>query len=155
LIINVGNIRIHLSASVQRTTQVEGINSNLPDGRHILLWDFDDNDINNVIDTMRDIQTRESLSNVYIVESSAKHYHALCFTPVSLTDAIIILSTTPDIDKNFVRIGLMRGFWTLRISPRRANMPKPKLVYTLWTHRPEHRELVRFLQTILYTSGVK
>lgn len=109
-------LKIYLNKLETRT----GICSNdfeTPD-KHCLLWDFDNTSLDNIKNCLRDIQHKYRLPDIYIVESSPENYHAYSFTARPFLRTIHILSGTPFIDLTYLKLGIVRGYFTLRISKR-------------------------------------
>jgi hypothetical protein len=102
---------------------------NNPD-KHCLLWDFDNIDLNTIIHSLRYLQVNYDLPDVWIIQSSPERYHAYCFTARPFREIIHILSATPEIDMAYLRLGIVRGYYTLRITPRKDS-PEFKLVKVL------------------------
>lgn len=86
--------------------------------RHAVLWDFDDVLLKTIVKSLLDIQKRYSLPEIYILNSSARKYHAYCFTARPFQKVVEILAATPNIDMAYLRLGVVRGYYTLRISER-------------------------------------
>jgi len=105
-------------AGANRFQMVDGYNSNLPDGSHFLMWDFDDVELATVEGELKKVQQAFNLPTIYIMSSGKPNcWHANCFkaTPWEVVRAIIGL--TPSVDKKYLSIGILRGFFTLRYSP--------------------------------------
>lgn len=127
-------IRIYASRQLKRV----GVCSqqyDTPD-RHALMWDFDGEELQPLISNLSNLQLKYNLSNIYITESSSGNYHAYCFTSRTFLEIIHILSDTPNIDMSYLRLGIIRGYFTLRITPRN-NEPNFKLVKVLASAYPE------------------
>ena len=109
-------LRVYFSRLEKR----EGVCSNVyrEDDKHILLWDFDDVRLSNIIKTLTAKQIQYKLPTIYIVTSSPKRFHAYCFVSRTFREIIHILSGTPEIDTKYLRLGMVRGYYTLRISSR-------------------------------------
>lgn len=87
---------------------------------HALLWDFDRYTYNQIKKSLVKIQEKYKLPNIMIVQSSKKgSYHAYSFTARPFREIIHILSDTPEIDLTYLRLGMVRGYYTLRITPRK------------------------------------
>lgn len=125
--VEIGNIKfgIYISRIEKRT----GICSRVyeDNNQHILLWDFDNSDLITIKHSLRNSQIAFSLPTIYIIESSPKKYHAYCFASRSFRETIMILATVPEIDMEYLRLGVARGYFTLRISPRKNEQFKPAL----------------------------
>lgn len=93
---------------------------------HVVLWDFDNSELNDIKIELKRLQNKYNLSTIYILQSSEKNYHAYCFTPCDFTEVIHILSETRFIDKVYLRLGVARGYYTLRYSDK--NNYKIKLI---------------------------
>jgi len=114
----IGPIYVHLL--VRRVYDVTGINSKLEDGRHILLWDFDEKPLDLISAELEAIQAKHCLSAIYIVNTGLEdYYHAYCFTALDWVKCREIIASTPTVDRIFLALGIMRGYFTLRISPKR------------------------------------
>jgi len=122
--------------TIAPVTDVIGVNSKLPNGNHILMWDFDNTTLNYVIGALQPIQNIYALPNIYILETKTqKNYIAYCFFQCSWRRCIEIIATTKGVDKNFFKYGVYRERFTLRVSPKCGR--KPKLTYVLKTYIPE------------------
>jgi len=111
--------RWRFTFSMAPITKVVGINSNLPDGRHILMWDFDTGTIDEIKCILRFIQGTYGLPNIRIAQTS-RHggYHAICLKRVEWRKCVEILSATPLLDWTYFKYGVYRGHFTLRVSPK-------------------------------------
>lgn len=87
--------------------------------RHITIWDFDEASYNDIVRSLKRVQRKYNMPTIYIVTSSVNHYHAYSFTSRTLKDVIHILSDTEFICDTYLRLGMVRGYYTLRISPRK------------------------------------
>ena len=117
-------------------TKIIGVNSILPNGNHILMWDFDDITLNNVVAALLITQRTYNLPTIYIMETKKdKNYIAYCFKEVTWRKTIEIITYTKGVDYNFIKYGIYRNKFTLRVSPKCGR--KPKLVYKLFSDEPE------------------
>lgn len=150
MIVDYKNWRFRLHCSLKKYVEVEGINSVLPNGQHILMWDFDDTPLEKITESLLKIQSDWDLSHIYIVQSSSEHYHAYCLELFSLGQAMHILADTKYIDLMYLKLGVVRGYWTLRISPEKG---KFQLVETLISR---HRNVknIQDLKTVEYRTEV-
>ncbi len=90
--------------------------------KHCLLWDFDyvESEFDLIVTLLR-LQTKFHLPNIYVIESSPNKLHAYCFKGCSFREVIHILSDTPQIDMKYLRLGMVRGYYTLRVTPRKGD----------------------------------
>lgn len=105
---------------------------------HMLLWDFDNANLSDISNSLYKIQRRYKLPPIYIIQSSPENYHAYCFASRSFREVISILSSTPEIDENYLRLGVVRGYYTLRITPRANEFFHT--VKTLFSVNPQEME---------------
>jgi len=98
---------------------IVGVNSKIREDEHILMWDFDNNNLDFVRAELFGLQTIFEMPNIYILRTKVTgSYHAYCLHKTSFQDACMILSGTSGIDMTYFRLGVTRGYWTLRISPK-------------------------------------
>ena len=104
---------------------------------HMVLWDFDRFELSEIIISLRHIQKKYKLPNIMIVQSSSKgSYHAYSFTARPLREVITVLSDTPEVDMTYLRLGMVRGYYTLRITPRKNDVSF-RIVKMLWSKYPD------------------
>jgi len=112
-----GPINFYLAATISR--QVRGVNSNLEDGNHVLFWDFDNSTLREVIDSLEEVSDRFGLPAIALLTTGApKHWHAYCLTRCERREAQAILGWTRGLDKMYQAFGILRGYWTLRFTPK-------------------------------------
>lgn len=146
------NIRIRFGwFSVEKLVKVTGINSNFDDENkyHILMWDFDDTPLDKIVDELLFVQHFWELPSIHIVSSSPEHYHAYCFSKQPTPVVLHILSATPSICKNYFKLGVIRGYWTLRISPEKGEFKKELI---LQSNIPEYLDGLNKLCTVKYDT---
>lgn len=120
MLVRIGNLQIRFYITLLENRV--GVNSQLynePD-KHILLWDFDNANIDEIKSSLVAMQLRYRLPEILIVESSPEKYHAYCFASRPFMEVVHILSDTPNVCETFFRIGIIRGYYTLRISTRKG-----------------------------------
>jgi len=111
--------RWRFTFSMAPITKVVGINSNLPDGNHILMWDFDTGTIDEMIHYLHHVQFKYKLPNIRIAQTGkTTGYHAICLKRVEWRKCVEILSATPLLDWTYFKYGVYRGHFTLRVSPK-------------------------------------
>jgi len=115
--------------ALSHSQQVKGVNSKLPDGRHFLMWDFDNVEEKDVKDALLDIQRRFRLPKIYLINTGLEDYwHAYCFKALPYPDCLRILASTPHLDPVFFKIGVIRGYFTLRYSPKKGRDFEPAII---------------------------
>jgi len=121
--LTIGSLRFTFSCA--RITKVIGVNSELADGNHILMWDFDDVSLGLVETSLRAIQTRYFLSDIIILKTKEPDsYNAWCFTVVDWARAVEIVAATPFVDWGFFRYSVWRYHFTLRVTPKNGRDSK-------------------------------
>lgn len=115
--------------ALTHSVKVRGVNSKLPSGKHILMWDFDNIGEVNVKDALSDIQRRFRLPKIYLINTGLKDYwHAYCFKAMSYPDCLRVLATTKYLDQVYFKIGVIRGYFTLRYSPKKDRDFEPAII---------------------------
>lgn len=120
--ITIGGFRLTFSAA--HITKVVGVNSQLDDGRHVLMWDFDNTTLDKVAEALKKVQTRYFLSDIHILETKENsNFAAYCFTAVSFRRALEILFATDGVCLSFLKFCVIREHLTLRVTPKGGRMP--------------------------------
>ena len=115
---------------------VIGVNSRLPDGNHIPMWDFDNVRLGTVITELERVQRTYNLPNIYILETKENsNYIAYCFKRLPWRKVVEILAYTRHLDWGYFRFGVYRGYFTLRVSPKCGRTPK--LAWIIKSRVPE------------------
>jgi len=105
--------------------------------KHILLWDFDRASLDDITISLLRVQRQYKLPTVIIIQSSSKgSFHAYSFTARSFREVIHIIASVPEIDITYLRLGMVRGYFTLRITPRKHE-PNFKIVRILSSKYPD------------------
>ena len=109
-------LRFYMSLLEKRT----GVCSQQYDNqdKHMLLWDFDYLNLDDIIESLEKVQQDYNLPSIYVIKSSPDSYHAYCFMSRSFRETINIISATTTVDMAYLRLGIVRGYFTLRITPR-------------------------------------
>jgi len=117
-----------VTLTIARIAKVIGVNSELENGRHVLMWDFDDVPLNEVFHDLRAVQTRYLLSDIHILRTKEPdNYIAYCFTSQDWKTAVEIVAQTHTVDWQFLRFGVYRGHFTLRVTPKNEREIKPAI----------------------------
>lgn len=118
-----GHYRV--TVTVAKTTEVIGVNSNVKETKHILLWDFDSVELERVQCILSDIVHRYALGNIHIFQTrkTPASFHAFCLCAQEWTTVVEILASTPGLDWSFFKWGVVRGHFTLRIGPKGDSIP--------------------------------
>lgn len=109
-----------LDVSFNRRFPVLGVNSKLnEDGRHMLLWDFDGVKLDDVVKTLNDLQVEFALPSIHVLCSTVDgNWHAYCFESLPWAEMLYILLRTTGLDQQFLKLGVFRGYMTLRITDK-------------------------------------
>jgi len=121
--VTIGDVRV--TFSIARVAQVIGVNSKLDDGRHIIMWDFDEVSLGKVEKALRYAQHYYSLSAIHILETKKDtNYIAYCFKAKPFSQVCLIVVDTPLVDWNFFKYGVYRGRFTLRVTAKNGRVPR-------------------------------
>jgi len=132
-------------------TEVIGVNSRLPDGRHILMWDFDETLFQDVYAALETVQNVYNLPKIYIFETKrGQNYIAFCFKAVSWRKAVEIAAFTQHVDWNFFKYSIYRGWFTLRVGPKCGRVPR--LVWVLESDVPEDCTVLELKRWVTYET---
>ena len=146
-----------LTITLAPVVDVVGVNSLLPDGNHMLMWDFDDKPLERVMIALVVEQLMHDLPPIYILQTRPKvGYIAYCFTRMPFMKACSIIAETWGICQNFYKWGVFRKRFTLRITPKCGR--KPKLAAILPSSTKEEvnvTELQSFVQYETMADGHK
>jgi len=105
-----------LAFQLKKVVIVDGVNSQIDPDTHFLMWDFDDIELPLVVIYLFKVQRRFRLPEISILKTKENGYHAYCFKACTFEKARGIIAFTPGVDKNFLAIGIGRGYFTLRFS---------------------------------------
>jgi len=143
--------RWRFTFSFAPVTEVVGVNSKLPNGRHILMWDFDGKQLGQVITWLEDIQHLYQLPRIYVLNTGKKnHYIAYCFKKVPWRKAVEIIATTIGVCWHFFKYGVYREKFTLRVSPKCGR--RPKLAWLLNSNVPEDAYITDLKSWVKYET---
>lgn len=122
--LNLGPWRLY--GALTRSRQILGVNSKLADDTHVLMWDFDA--IPWYLQVKRSLQRIAMVhqtANIYVLRSSTYGYHAYCFQRHSWPKTLQILADTSYLDPVYFKIGVIRGYFTLRIEDKKRGKLTP------------------------------
>ena len=113
----IGKLRFYFG--YDRLTAVTGVNSKLPNDLHFLMWDFDGETKRAVHDSLKRVQLRRKLPPIYVLGTGRPDsFHAYCFKAHSWRDTFNIIWETAKVDPTYVKMGFVRGYFTLRFSEK-------------------------------------
>lgn len=109
-------LKLYLSKEYKRT----GVCSKVfKTDEHCLLGDFDYvEDFSGLLMELDRIQHKYKLPDIHVIQSSIDKYHIYCFCARPFMEIVHILSDIKGLDKAYFRLGIIRGYFTLRISER-------------------------------------
>jgi len=112
-------VRFHIG--IGRTTKVQGVNSDLGDGYHFLMWDFDNVNEAALRRELSYIQDTFGLPDIHVLSTGLPdYYHAYCFARLKWREARAVIAATELVDRVYLTLGMMRGYFTLRFSDKRG-----------------------------------
>lgn len=145
----IGNYRISFTFAL--VTDVVGVNGNLDGNDHILMWDFDKTTLNDVVESLLTVQLVYELPKIYILESKKDtNFMAYCFKRTPWRKVVEIIAFTKGVDWNYLRVGIYRNHFTLRVTPKSGR--KPKLIWTLKSNVPEDCNIFELMSWVEYET---
>lgn len=105
-----------------KVEHLEGINSKLKRkiDQHIILFDFDDMPIKNVMNSLKITQKKYDLGEIFIITDRENSYRAMCFKTVKFIELLKILIDTKGIDEYFIRYTARKGEATIRTTTKKG-----------------------------------
>jgi hypothetical protein len=91
-----------------------GITNQCKDGFQLPFFDYDFNDVYIIMSELKKIQQYYKLSNIYFIKST-NGFNAFSFDKLNYSMLKEIYKTCQHVDKDFIKYGLKRGFFTLRM----------------------------------------
>ena len=115
--------------AIHRLKPVKGMNSILPSGKHIIMWDFDSITEEAVVDALIKVQDEFHLPRIWLLNTGLPNYwHAFCFKLTPWADLVHILAATEGLDRVYFAIGIVRGYFTLRYSRKKGRQFEPAII---------------------------
>lgn len=114
-----------------------GLNSNTKDGKHIIMCDFDIDDINKVKGDLLKCQKYFTLSTFYIVKSN-NGFNAFCLDKVTIEKLREIYNNMEYVDPLFIKMTFKRGYSTIRIGDDKKYIDKVTQYYIIHKRSKAH-----------------
>ena len=114
-----------IAATFSRVQKVVGVNSDVGGPGHILMWDFDDCPIDNVLASLRETMLDKKLGPVWLFRTAedSDHFHAFCLNVYTFPQALSIVAGTEGVCWDYVKWSALRGRFTLRVGPKEGAIP--------------------------------
>jgi hypothetical protein len=135
---------------VSSTQTIEDVSSLQLDGKHTPMWDLEGCTLKEAEETLRKVQRKYKLSDIYLVSDSEGSYRAWCFSKVSLKTLLHILLDSEYLDPNFFYYTVKRRKATLRTSNKKNREPQ-RLVSVLKSF-PE--SIPSRMERVVYDTGL-
>jgi len=143
--------RWRFSYSMAPVTNIIGVNSTLPSGNHILMWDFDNISLRQAVTELRRIQKKYTLPTIYLLTTGKPNsFIAYCFKENNWHRAVEIVAATKHVDPNFFKYAVYRGHFTLRVSMKCGR--KPKIIQYLTGKRKQNCSVKDLISWTLYET---
>lgn len=132
-------------------TDIIGVNSYLDGDDHILMWDFDETTLVDVVESLLEVQRIYYLPKIYIMESKKDiNFMAYCFKRTPWRKVVEITAITKGVDWNYLKYGMYRNHFTLRVTPKCGR--KLKFVGTLVSDVPEDCSIPELMSWVKYET---
>lgn len=142
---------LNLFVSLSEVQTLEGITSLLPNGKHIILIDLENCSQLEAEGSLRKLQRKRGLPDIFLVSDLEKSFRAWCYAQVDLKTLLQILLDVEFLDWNFFWWTVKRGKATLRTSNKK-NRPPQKLVSVL---RSYSVPIPASCEKVVYDTGVE
>lgn len=115
---------------------VKAIKSICEDGRHIIFWDFDGVNYNQVFNSLLDIQRLYNLSDIWIIKTN-NGFNAVCFAKFDINKVYEIKNNTKYDDYYHIIWGYRGCGWCLRLGNDKfviEKLPSDNLIEGSYSH---------------------
>lgn len=116
-----------------KTQTLEGVTSLQHDDEHVVMWDLEKCTLEQAEETLRKVQRKYELSNIYVASDAEGSYRAWCFSKVDYKTFLHILLDTDYLDPIFFDYTVKRKKATLRTSDKK-DRPSQELVSVLGSY---------------------
>ena len=130
-----------------------GLNSNTEDNKHIIMLDFDIDDISTVKDEIKNAIEKFKLSSFYIIKST-HGFNAFCLDKVNLNCLFLILNDFENIDKDFIFMTGKRGYATIRIGKDKKYIMKIESNYNDTIKSKPHKNALKYYYDITINDTI-
>lgn len=140
-----------LTLTLAPVIDVVGVDSKLEDGNHILMWDFDEVPLGEVLHVLTSIQHIFHLPHIWILKTTKpSSYIAYCFKRFEWSIARAIIGITPYICENFYKWGVFRKRFTLRVTKKKGK--RPRIIAILASSIPEDVDIHELRSWVQYET---
>ncbi len=134
-----------------KTQSLEGLTSLLSDGRHIVMWDLENCNLEEASRILIRVQRKNNLSHIYIVSDAEGSYRAWCFSSVTFKKFLrILVDSLEIIDYSFFYYTVKRLKATLRTSNKKKRPPQ-RLVRVLESYPTDFPIK---MEKVIYDTGL-
>lgn len=138
----------------RRVQTVKGVNSNLLDGNHCIMFDVDDCNIRTLEQELVSLQEYYNLGRALIFSTGrADSYHVYFLNRVSWRQAVMVAVSCRYVDLKHIQFSLKRGHFTLRISSKKNR--KIELVSVIESKHPSDITKEDFSSFVIYETASK
>ena len=144
----------HLSILLMKIQQVKGIANRVigeKDKYHIF-WDIENCSLEQAIETLREIQAKYRLADIFITSDKENSFRAWCFSKRPFIEYLRILLDTKSVDWAFIKWTVIRHKSVLRTS-KKLGRPKQIVLRKLRGYEPY--ELPKKVIEEIYETGLE
>jgi hypothetical protein len=141
-------------AMAAKTQTLEGITSFQKDGGHIVLFDLENCSLQQATESLRYVQEKYDLSDIYVVSDCENSYRAWCFSKADFVTYMKILLDTKYLDYNFLYYTFKRRKATLRTG-RKKGRPPQKVVSVLRSYPVAFPSNDTVVEKVVYDTGLQ
>jgi hypothetical protein len=140
---------------IAKTQTLEGVTSLQTDGSHIVMWDLENCTLQKAEKTLKKIQRKYRLSNIYIASDVEGSYRAWCFSKVNFSILLkILIESLSILDYNFFYYTAKRKKATLRTGSKKGR-PAQKVVSILQSYYSDVPVKNSCVEKVVYDTGLQ
>jgi hypothetical protein len=136
---------------LSETQTLEGITSLQKDGKHIVMFDLENCSLEQAKETLRIVQRKYGLSDIFIVSDKDRSFRAWCYSKVDFKTYLKILLDVDYLDYNFFYWTVQKSKATLRTNNKKNRQPQ-KIVSVLQSYPVSIPESC---EKVIYDTGVQ
>ena len=152
-LIKLGRFNFSIASWVTSKVRTTGIYDITEGGKHVLFLDYDKTRLEWLKAELKRLQEENNLSDIYVIQSSEKSYHAICCDEMHAIEAQQIILQT-NCDESFKK-AMYYDYCSrvLRTFPK-GHTPKPKYLLTLKSKHNQRKKSLAHIKFLQLNYGI-